>query len=444
MVGPSKKTLFLLCTLVLLAVGAPAALQYRHAAAEKGFHDYIKMFKEVLSIVKKSYVEEVDEKKLIQGAIGGMLSTLDPHNAYLPPEPFKEMKVQMSGSFGGIGIEISIKDDRLIVVAPIDDTPAFRAGIKTNDHIWKIDDKLTRGLKINEAVNLMRGEKGTKVTLTIRRDDSDKPLVFPLVRDIIQTKSLRARTLAPGYGYVKLNIFQERTGEDLTRALQILQAENGGPLKGLVLDLRNNPGGLLEPAVAVAGRFIGERLDNGLVVSIKGRNANETKDLSASIGDKEPRYPMVVLINGGSASASEIVAGALQDHKRAVIMGTQSFGKGSVQSVIPLPGGAGLKLTTARYYTPKGRSIQAKGITPDIIVSRVRPLTSMAHPELPFREKDLERHIVNGNPDKGEVKPVEQKPGGMPDNTLTNDFTLYRALELLQSLETMNRLAPKR
>jgi carboxyl-terminal processing protease len=438
-----KKGLLLIAIMIVLTVGARAAMHFRHSEEEKGFHDYVKMFKEVLAIVKQKYVEDVDEKKLIRSAINGMLASLDPHNAYLPPEPYKEMKIQMSGSFGGVGIEITIKDDRLTVIAPIEETPAFRAGIKANDHIWKIDDKPTRDLKINEAVNLMRGEKGTRVTLTIIREGVNKPLVFPLVRDIIQTKSLRSRTVQPGYGYVKINVFQERTAEDLAKALQNLRTENGGALKGLILDLRNNPGGLLEPAVAVAGRFIGEKLDNGLVVSIKGRNESEKKDLSASIGDKEPRYPMVILINGGSASASEIVAGALQDHKRAVIMGTQSFGKGSVQSIIPLREGAGLKLTTARYYTPKGRSIQAKGITPDIIVGSMHPLTTTSRAGKEFREKDLEGHIGNGKKSEGEKESLPQQVT-KPDDTISKDFPLLRALELLQSIDAMNRLEPGR
>ena len=269
-------------------------------------------------------------------------------------------------------------------------------------------------MTINDAVNRMRGPKDTKVTLTILRKGSDKPIIFPLVRDIIQVKSLRFRTLEPGYGYLRIMQFQARTGADLTTALETLKKENGGTLQGLILDLRNNPGGLLDQAVSVANHFIGDRLDNGLIVYTRGREESSRQNFTATIGDKEPPYPMVVLINGGSASASEIIAGALQDHGRAVIMGTQSFGKGSVQSIMGLPNNAGLLLTTAKYYTPKGRSIQAKGITPDIVVESL-VLNGKTKPEgNPFREKDLDNHITDGakkpvGPEQPE-KPVNPAP----------------------------------
>jgi carboxyl-terminal processing protease len=352
------------------------------------------------------------------------------------------MKVQISGSFGGLGIEITTKDGRLTVVSPIEDTPAYRAGIKANDYIWKINDALTRGMSINEAVKRMRGPKGTSVTLTILREGHNAPLVFPLVRDIIQTKSVKYRTLGKGYGYIRITQFQERTGAEFVQALESLHKNSGDPLRGVVLDLRNNPGGLVDAALAVAGRFVGEGLRDGLIVSMRGRDPSSRKDLSATIGDKEPHYPLVVLINGGSASASEIVAGALQDYHRAIIMGTQSFGKGSVQSIIPLRGGAGLKLTTALYYTPKGRSIQAKGITPDVVVaqadlSKAAKTAKKDEPDFDFREKDLDGHIPPaGNPDeKQERHPREPSATGKEE--LTKDYQLSRALDLLRGIDLL-------
>ena len=411
--------------------------------------DSLKLFKEVLFTVKKQYVEEVDTKKLLQSAIQGMLASLDPHSDYMPPDSFKEMRVQMTGSFGGIGIEISIKDNKLIVISPIEDTPAYRAGIKAYDHIWKIDNKLTKGMSINDAVKLMRGEKGTRVTLTILRNGSAKPYVFPLIRDIIKTKSLRSRTLVPGFGYIRIAHFQETTGPEFTKALKTLHEQNNGKLRGLVIDLRNNPGGLLNSVVEVADHFVGEGFNNGLIVYTEGRDPNSRMKLTSRIGEKEPHYPIVVLINGGSASASEILAGALQDHKRAVIVGTKSFGKGSVQSIIPLRDKAGLKLTTARYYTPSGRSIQAKGITPDIIVNQVDLSTAKKQPDNHIRENDLDGKLAptdTPTPDtehaKEKTKPKAEPPAKGPaqDLELKNDFQLSRALELLQGMEVMERL----
>jgi carboxyl-terminal processing protease len=408
--------------------------------------DMLRLFKEVTSIIKTQYVEEVDGKKLMQSAINGMLSSLDPHSTYMPSDSFKEMKVQMSGAFGGLGIEISIKDNKLTVISPIEDTPAWRAGIKSNDHIWKINDKQTRGMSITDAVSRMRGEKGTSVTLSIMREGSEKPLVFPLVRDIIQTRSLKSRSLESGIVYIRIAHFQETTGAEFLNSLNTLREKAGGTLKGLVIDLRNNPGGLLSQAVEVANHFIGEGLSDGLVVYTEGREPSSRMKLSTKIGDKEPHYPIVVLVNGGSASASEILAGALQDHRRAVIMGTQTFGKGSVQSVIPLKDNAGLKLTTARYYTPKGRSIQAKGITPDIIVNRIALPDAPKKPEERLRENDLEGRLL---PKTGPQSPAIDKvplqksikPPNMPSDPLAEelkkDYQLSRALELLRGIELM-------
>jgi carboxyl-terminal processing protease len=384
---------------------------------QRSDEDYLRMFKEVVQIIKEKHVDPVDDKKLMQGAINGMLSVLDPHSAFLPATDYADLKVHMAGSFGGLGIELGGKDGKLLVNAPIEDTPAFRAGILAGDHIWKIDGKPTRGLTMNECVSQMRGKPGTAVTLTILRDGAPGPLNFRLVRAIIKTKSLKALMLERGYAYVKIAEFQERTGEDFERALKTLAADNGAPLSGLVLDLRYNPGGLIDQAFLVADRFIGEGLSDGLIVTTKGREPSSERSMTAIIGEKEPNYPIVVLINGGSASASEIVAGALQDHKRAVIMGTQSFGKGSVQSVMTLPNGDGLKLTTARYYTPSGRSIQAKGITPDIVVEFQREPVDNAKEkkkdDFAISEKDLNGHLKNPTP--------AATPGGHPAPTPDED-----------------------
>ena len=442
MTGRGKITVIFLIAAALAAIAVGAATRFTATPKEKSFLEYIGFFQEVVAMVKNDYVEKVDNQKLMESAINGMLASLDPHNAYMPPEPFHEMQVQMSGTFGGLGIEVTIKDGRLTVVSPIEDTPAYRAGIKSGDHIWKIDNSITRGMNITAAVKRMRGPQGTGVTLTMLREGQNKPLVFPLVRDLIQTRSIKSRSLDKGYGYIRIAQFQERTGEEFGKALRDLARENDGTIRGLVLDLRNNPGGLVDAAVTVAGRFIGEGFKNGLIVSMKGRDPGSSKNLAASIGEKEPHYPLVVLINGGSASASEIVAGALQDHQRAVIMGTQSFGKGSVQSVIPLRGGAGLKLTTARYYTPKGRSIQAKGITPDIIVGQAdlsKSAVKKEEQEIDFREKDLDGHIQPaGKKDEKEVK-RPMNPHVREDGETAKDYQLARALDLLRGLDSVGK-----
>jgi carboxyl-terminal processing protease len=419
----------------VIAIGT--VTHYNAKPGEKSETDYINFFKEIAALVKTDYVEKVDDKKLMESAINGMLAALDPHNAYMPPESFKEMQVQMSGLFGGIGIEITIKDGRLTVISPIEDTPAFRAGIKSGDYIWMIDNALVRNMNIGEAVKRMRGPPGTAVALTILREGADKPFEFHLKREIIRIRSVKYRTMEKGYGYIRIAQFQERTGEEFTKALLDLHRENGGVLRGLVLDLRNNPGGLVDPAIDVAGRFVGESLQNSLIVSMKGRASSSRKELSATIGEKEPGYPLVVLINGGSASASEIVAGALQDYHRAVIIGTQSFGKGSVQSVIPMRGGAGLKLTTARYYTPKGRSIQARGITPDIIVSAADTAKQVKENGHDLREEDLDGHIAPAG--SKEIKREKHDPhtSATKNGEPAGDYQLSRALDLLKGVELL-------
>jgi carboxyl-terminal processing protease len=442
------KALLALSIIGLLGYSVGTTLRLNRTAEPRSETDYLRLLSQVKSLVKEKYVETVNEKKLMEGAVNGMLASLDPHSVYLPPEFFREMNVEISGSFGGLGIEITISDDKLTVIAPIDDTPAFRAGMKAGDFIWKIDGKPTRGLTIGEAVKRMRGPAGTGVTLSVIRKNSPQPLVFKLVRAVIKIKSVKSRTLEPGYGYVRIAQFQERTGEEFATALEALRKNNGGTLRGLVLDLRNNPGGLLDAAVAVAGRFVDGKAENGLIVATKGRQASANMDLTTGMNNKEPRYPVVVLINGGSASASEIVAGALQDHKRAVIMGTQSFGKGSVQTIFPMRGGAGLKLTTARYYTPKGRSIQAKGITPDIIVESGEVLKPGKKKEFSFHEKDLANHITDGSDEQGgngehvvtpeQAKEPHREPAKNPhskDGKDVRDSQLDRALDLLKGVE---------
>lgn len=432
--GKAKKVAIIVTVAVVLALVGVGT--HRKCAAE-GASDYesIELFTDVLSIVKKNYVEEVDTKKLIYGAINGMLSSLDPHSQFMPPDMFKELKIDTKGSFGGLGIEISTKDSFLTVISPIEDTPAFKVGIKAGDQIIKIDDKFTKDMNIMDAVKLMRGAKGTKVTLMIMREGFDKPKEFPLIRDVIQVKSVKSKSLGKGYGYVRIVQFQEKTDEDLTKALKALKEENGGSLQGLVLDLRNDPGGLLDQAVKVADHFI----DDGLIVYTEGRDPDSKMKFSARKGNKEPHYPIVVLINGGSASASEIVSGALQDHGRALVMGTQSFGKGSVQTIIPLADDAGLRLTTARYYTPKGRSIQAKGITPDIEVEQVEVQATEKKNLLHIREKDLEHHFESEDKEpvveeKKDKKPVKQ------DDQLKSDYQLIRALDLLKGWEILKKM----
>jgi len=446
----SKKTKmiagFALVAAVLIMFIGISSQRYCSAEGKGSDYESIELFTDVMAIVKKSYVEEVDTKKLIYGAINGMLTSLDPHSSFMPPDTYKEMRVETKGTFGGLGIEISIKDGFLTVISPIEDTPAFKAGIKPGDQILKIDDKFTKDLNINDAVKKMRGLKGTTVTLTIMREGFDKPKEFPLVRDIIQVKSVRSHLMDGGYGYVRIAQFQEKTDEDLSKALKTMNELNKGALKGLVLDMRNDPGGLLDQAVRVSDHFVP---DGQMIVYTEGREKDSKMQFIAKNGGKEPNYPIVILINGGSASASEIVAGALQDHKRAIVMGTQSFGKGSVQTIIPLSDDSGLRLTTARYFTPKGRSIQAKGITPDIVVEQVElPKESAGKKDtLHIREKDLENHFETvGKPepagekkdDKKEEK-TDKSAQKLEDN-LKNDYQVLRALDLLKGWELIKSM----
>jgi carboxyl-terminal processing protease len=425
----------------------------------------LRAFADVFGKIKSDYVEPVDDKKLITEAINGMLSGLDPHSAYLDADAFKDLQVGTQGEFGGLGIEVGMEDGFIKVVSPIEDTPAYRAGLKSGDLIIKLDETPVKGLTLNDAVKRMRGKPNTQITLTVLRKGETKPLIFTLTRAVIQIKSVKYKLLESGYGYVRITQFQEHTGEDLAKAIETLYKQNKGPLKGFVLDLRNDPGGLLNGAVAVASAFL---KPDALVVYTEGRTEDAQMRLTANkenyLRGRQDDYlkglpagiksvPMIVLVNGGSASASEIVAGALQDQKRAIVMGTQSFGKGSVQTILPLGNGTAIKLTTARYYTPSGRSIQAKGITPDIVVEEGN-VTNPADNGLNVREADLERHLSNGQSDEGKTEkpdtsiklpaPTKAAPdkGSKGGATLEpgeivskSDYQLNQAINLLKGLQ---------
>ena len=386
--------------------------------------DELRTFAEVMDRIKAAYVEPVDDKTLLENAIKGMLSNLDPHSAYLGPEDFQELQESTSGEFGGLGIEVGMEDGFVKVVSPIDETPASRAGIEAGDLIVKINGQPTRGLTMTEAVDKMRGKIGEKITLTLVRDGGT-PFDVTLARAVIQVKSVKSQLLENNYGYIRITQFQVKTGEEVGKALAKLRKDNGKKLRGVILDLRNNPGGVLQSAVEVADHF----LTKGLIVYTKGRIANSELRFSADAADASEGVPMVALINGGSASASEIVAGALQDQKRAVLMGTDSFGKGSVQTVLPLNNDRALKLTTALYFTPNGRSIQAQGIVPDIEV-RPAKLTTEADTEN-FKEADLQGHLGNGN---GGADRPSAKTGKQKDRPQDDDFQLSQALSLLKGL----------
>ncbi len=386
---------------------------YRDGNAAPNY-EYLDLFTKVLHFVQSNYVEEVDTKKLIEGAIKGMLTTLDPHTVYLPPEQFKEMQVDTSGKFGGLGIEITINDGYLTVVTPIEDTPAFHAGVEPGDRIVMIEDKIkklkkeTKGLTLQEAVNLMRGEKNTKVTIHVQRKGVEKLLPIELKRDIIKVVAVKGGLIEPDYGWLRITNFQANTTRDLKKKIEKIMKDNGKPLQGVVLDLRFNPGGLLEEAVNVSGLF----LEKVPVVSTIGRNKTKKEIEYARNPTPYKDFKMIILVNEASASASEIVAGALQDHKRGLILGKQTFGKGSVQTVIDLENKSGLKLTIARYYTPNGRSIQSKGITPDIEVDRLDlALLDKAKKGKALREADLENHIKGEN-EKEPLLTSEEEEGG--------------------------------
>jgi carboxyl-terminal processing protease len=421
----------------------------------------LRAFTEVFGRVKNDYVEPVDDKKLITQAIHGMLTGLDPHSAYLDQEAFRELQVGTQGEFGGLGIEVGMEDGFVRVVSPIDDTPASRAGIRPGDLIIRLDDTSVKGMTLNEAVKRMRGKPNTQITLTIVRKGEPKPIVVTLTRAVIKIQSVRAKLLEPGYAYFRVSQFQEHTGESLARYIEKLFKENPGPMRGMVLDLRNDPGGLLNGAVAVSAAFLPQ---GALVVYTDGRSADARMRLHASpenylrgrnkedylrnLPPEVKKVPMVVLVNGGSASASEIVAGALQDHDRAVIMGQPTFGKGSVQTILPLGNNTAIKLTTARYYTPSGRSIQAKGIVPDILLDD----GSSERGQVRLREADLSKHLSDGvAPEEKPAATAASKkfdftpaprPKGLDEKALRpepgeivspNDYELNQAIAFLKS-----------
>jgi len=412
--------------------------------------DELRAFTGVLDAVKQDYVEPVQDKALLENAIRGMLSNLDPHSAFLDAEAFQDLQIGTSGEFGGLGIEVSQEDGFLKVIAPIDDTPAQRAGIRAGDLIIRLDDVSVKGMPLADAIQRMRGKPNTAITLTVVREGARKPLKIKLIREVIQVRSVKGRLLEPGFGYLRITQFQSKTDQNLRQALQEIEQQNKGPLRGVVLDLRNNPGGVLNGAVDVADEF----LDNGAIVQTKGRGNGSDQSFKATPGDLLKGAPLVVLVNSGSASASEIVAGALQDHRRALILGERTFGKGSVQTILPLGNGTAVKLTTARYYTPNGRSIQAEGIEPDI---KLKPLkvadgADSSDPD-PVKEADLTGHLRNdrNNPDNPapsappeSVGPAERAPDAKVDSDLAqSDYQLYEALNLLKGMTLLQAQARK-
>ena len=404
-------------------------------AKEQNTYKSLETFANVLNILENNYVEEIDTEDVVQGAIKGMLDVLDPHSSYMKPESFKDLQIETKGSFSGIGIEITQKDGALVVVSPIEGTPAFKKGVQAGDRIIKIGDQFTKDLSLIEAVELLRGPKGSEVAISIMRKGWTELQEISLVRDEIPILSVKAKLLEPGYAYVRITNFQAKTTADV-RA-EINKIAEKGKISGLILDLRNNPGGLLDQAVSISDLF----LDQGMIVYTKGRLKDQNMEYLAHPGGPEYNFSMVVLVNGGSASASEIVAGALHDHKRALILGEQTFGKGSVQTIFPLNNGAGLRVTTARYYTPNGTSIQAKGITPDLIIplqSIPNETSALSDPSM-IKEKDLSHHIKNGNELKegdskktGAAKGKDEKTESDPEKQMKDDNQLQTALMLLK------------
>lgn len=406
-------------------------------AENKEIYEYLKTFSDVIDLVKKNYVDVTQDRELVYAAIKGVLESLDPHSSFLTPDMYKEMQTETKGEFGGIGIEITIKDGFPTVITAIEDTPAFKAGLKSNDQILRIDSKPTKGMGLVDVVKLIRGQKGKPVALTIMREGFTAPKDYQVVRDVIVVKSVKYRMLDDENGYVRITQFQEKTGKDLDLAIKELRkSDKGKTLKGIVLDLRNDPGGLLDQAVDVSDKF----MSDGLITYIEGRKADQKVKYFAKKKDDDFMGPLVVLVNEGSASGSEIVAGALQDSKRAVIIGTKTFGKGSVQTIIPLGDGSAVRLTTARYFTPKGRSIQAEGIAPDIVVegdvARKRDRVIM-----PIKEKDLEKHLEGDSQKKPNNQvaptPVAAPPAADKKNLEDEDFQLYMALQLVKSWDTL-------
>jgi carboxyl-terminal processing protease len=456
---------FGLCMAVLFSGGRAVE---RVSAVPQETYDELETFTNILSIVQKNYVDQVDTKQLLEGAVNGMLASLDPHSAYLTPELYKELQVDTKGSFGGLGIEITNRGGVLTVVSPIEDTPAAKAGIQPGDQIIKIDGEFTKDLSLADAVKKMRGPRGSKVVVAVKREGVARLLDFTLTRENIQIQSVKFKDLGDGYGYIRITQFQERTATALEEAITTLNGGSDDKLRGLILDLRNDPGGLLSQAVKVADTF----LDSGLIVYTDGRLDSQKQKYFAHKPGSHVDFPMVVLVNGGTASAAEIVAGALQDHKRALVLGTQTFGKGSVQTILPLDDQSALRLTTALYYTPSGRSIQATGIVPDISMENNVQLQKIEAKKTPpsqqqfLREENLPKHLENGNsrdPNsdpslKPVPKPIKDNGGEPSDDEggssdepgvqgtmgeVGKDPQLDRALELLKSWQVFKTLVAK-
>ena len=463
------RTKFEKISLVIIGtvLGVTLSLNYP-AVAEKETKpqlplDELRTFAEVYGKIKSDYVETVEDKKLINEAINGMLTGLDPHSSFLDVEGFKDLQAGTQGEFGGLGIEVGMEDGLVKVISPIEDSPAFKGGVKSGDLIMQLDEKLVKGMSLNDAVKIMRGKPNTSIKLTILRKGENKPIYITLIRAIIKTQSVKYKLPEPGYAYLRVTQFQEHSAEDLAKAIKALREQNKGPLKGLVLDLRNNPGGLITAAVGISAAFVPK---DALVVYTEGRTEDakmrltanpenyarggQSGDFLADLPADIKTVPMVVLINGGSASASEIVSGALQDHKRAVIMGTQSFGKGSVQTILPMNNGTAIKLTTARYFTPNGRSIQAKGIVPDIVVEDATVNT--AEQGMNLREADLSNHLSNPKEAETSVKDAPKPPTIKKDDRQATDKTPmeagtktdYQFMQAVNLLKGIDILAPSK
>ena len=393
--------------------------------------EQMRTFTDVFSRIKSNYVEDISDDELLEHAIRGMLNGLDPHSSYLNTEEFNELRIGTTGEFGGLGIEVGMEDGFVRVVSPIDDTPAQRAGMLSGDLIIRLDDTPVKGLSLNDAVKLMRGKPGSEIDLTVIREGEDRPLTITLERAVIKTTSVRSRMLDEDNGYVRISHFQTKTSEDMQKAIKKLKEDAGGDLSGLILDLRNNPGGVLSGARHVSDAF----LNDGLIVYTDGREPGSKLRYSATSGDLIDGAPLIILVNGGSASASEIVAGAMQDHGRGIIMGTKTFGKGSVQTIQDLPGGGAVKLTTARYYTPSGRSIQAQGIEPDIETKQAT-LTQVENSLDPLTESSLSGHLENEKDEDTQAAAAEESEN---ERLIRDDYQLYEALNLLRGLNILNK-----
>jgi len=436
--GRTKLWLVLVVSIVFSTAGAG----FYHKLSADGDETYkgLKVFSDVIEIIQKNYVDPVEPKDLIEKAIQGMVSSLDPHSALLPPEAYEELRIDTEGKFTGIGIHVTMRDNFVTVVSPIEGTPAYKAGVKAMDKIVKVDGVVTSDLR--DAVKRMRGPKGTTVVITIIRESVKEPIDFTLIRDVIPIESVKSASLEPGYGYVRITNFREQTTDDVAKALRTFK-NSATPLKGLVLDLRDNPGGILSQAISISDLFIEE----GTILTIKGRLDKHNKVFKAHTSETPRSYPIIVLINGGSASASEIVAGALKDHQRALLLGTQTFGKGSVQTVESLRDGYGIKFTIARYYTPSGQSIQATGVVPDIIVHKQDIITDDTPNPVDrlLKESDLKNHLES-KPLKDTTKQVKKpkedlpQPNAMLLEHIQNDNQVMRALELLISYDIFKDL----